>query len=246
MADGDSKVVQSHFQGTHAGAARVFCLRQKRWDEAAEVWSTVAMTAGDTRLSETAQALKSLFFQGGRFRNAVAVAAELSVGENALAGEKVTNPGFELPVKTEGAGEFDWRVAEGNYPQIGVTDAQKYSGRFSLITVFNNSDPKNFRGFSQIVAVQPGHTYELSVPYRADMKGKAPFHWEIVSVGDAKRIALSEPLLPSTEWTALTTSFTAPPDTDGVEIRFVRGDCIVAACAATGSFWFDDISMTAK
>src|SRR4030095_6411900 len=113
-------------------------------------------------------------------------------------------------------------------------------------TVFNNSDPKNFRGFSQVVAVQPGRTYELSVPYRADIKGKAPFHWEIVSAADSKRIALSEPLLSSADWRALTTNFTAPADADGVVIRFIRGACIAAACAAPGSIWFEDISMTAK
>jgi Flp pilus assembly protein TadD len=248
MADGDPKAVQSHFQNLpHAGAALAILLaRQKRWDEAAQVWSTVSTVAEDKRLSDAAQLMKYSFFQGGRFRNAAEVAGELSAGGNAPAVEKVTNSGFEIPVKTEGAGEFDWRVAQGNYPQIGVTDAQKHSGRFSLITVFNNSDPKTFRGFSQIVAVQPGRTYELSVPYRADMKSKVPFHWEIVSAGDSKRIALSEPLLPLAEWTELSTSFTVPADKDGVEIRFVRGDCVAAACAATGSFWFDDISMTAK
>ena len=248
MADGDSKAVQWRFHDLpHAGAAlAVLLARQKRWEEAAQIWNTVRMGTDDKRLSEAADTLKNSFFQSGRFRNAAEMAAAKSPGEDAPALEEVTNSGFERPVKTEGAGEFDWRVAQGNYPQIGVTDGQKRSGRFSLITVFNNSDPKNFRGFSQVVAVEPGRTYELSVPYRADIKAKVPFHWEIVSAGDSKRIALSEAMIPSNEWTVLTTSFTVPTDKDGVEIRFVRGDCVAAACAALGSFWFDDISIAAK
>jgi Flp pilus assembly protein TadD len=248
MADGDSKAVQSRLRDLpHASAALAVLLAgQKRWDEAAQIWEAVEMTTGDKRLAEAAETLKNSFFQGGRFRNAAEIAAAKNRGENAPVLEKVTNSGFEMPVKTEGAGDFEWRVAPGNYPQIGVTDGQKHAGRFSLITVFNNSDPKNFRGFSQVVAVQPGRAYQLNVPYRADMKAKVPFHWEIVSAGDAKRIALSEPLMPSTEWTVLTTNFTVPTDKDGVEVRFVRGDCVAAACAATGSFWFDDISMMAK
>ena len=248
MTDSDSKAVQSRFHDLpHASVALAVLLAgQKRWDEAAQIWGTVSMAAGDKRLFEAAETLKNSFFQGGRFRNAAEIAAAKNPGQNAPALEKVTNSGFEMPVKTEGAGEFDWRVAQGNYPQIGVTDAQKNSGRFSLITVFNNSDPKTFRGFSQVVAIQPGRTYELSVPYRADMKAKAHFYWEIVSAGDSKRIALSEPLVSSTEWTVSTTNFTVPADKDGIEIRFVRGDCIAPACAATGSFWFDDISMMAK
>jgi hypothetical protein len=53
-------------------------------------------------------------------------------------------------------------------------------------------------------------------------------------------------MLLSSDWTSLSTNFTVLGDTDGVEIRFVRGDCVAAACAAAGSFWFDDISISAK
>ena len=248
MADGDVQTVQSRFQNLpHANAAlAVFLARQKRWDEAAKVWDTVPVTAGDTRISEAAQVMKRAFFEGRRFRFAAQVAAQQSPGEGAPAIERVTNPSFESPVKTEGAGEFDWRVAQTNYPQIGLTDTQKRSGRYGLIAIFNNLDPKDFRGFSQVVAVQPGRTYELTVPYRADVKSKAPFHWEIVNATDSKRLAISEPLNLSSDWTTLSTTFTVPADADGIEIRFVRGDCISSACAATGSLWFDDISISAK
>ena len=245
MTDGDSKAVTARFENLpHANAALALLLaNQKKFDEAATVWNSVSVTPGDDRLSETTQGLKRAFFDAKRFRDAAAIAAQQSSGAGAPAVGRVTNQDFESPVKTEGAGEFDWRVLHPNYPQIGVTDGQKLSGRFSLITIFNNSDPKNFRGFSQIVAVQPGRTYELSVPYRADVKSKAPFHWEVVSAVDSKRLALSEPMAPSTEWTRLNTIFTVPASVDGIEIRFVRGDCIAAACAASGSFWFDDISL---
>ena len=246
--DGDSMAVRSRFENLpHAIAALASLLAgQKKFDEAAAVLNSIAVTPGDEMMLAAVQGLKRAFFEGKRFRLAAEIAAKQGAAEKAPYVEQVSNSGFELPVKTDGAGEFDWRVAQSNYPQIGVTDAHKRSGRYSLITLFNNADPRTFRGFSQVVAVQPGRMYELSVPYRADLKSKAPFHWEIVSAADSKRLALSEPLAPSTDWTTLTTSFTVPADADGIEIRFVRGDCIASACAATGSFWFDDISLAAK
>jgi tetratricopeptide (TPR) repeat protein len=248
MADGDPTAVRSRFEGLpHGNAALASLLAgQKRFDEAAAVWNSVSIRPGDVKLFETMQGLKRMFFDGKRFRDAAAIAAQQNAGIDAPTVERVTNPDFELPVKTEGAGEFDWRVAQSNYPQIGVTDAHKRSGRYSLITLFNSLDPKNFKGFSQVVAVQPGRTYDLSVAYRADVKSKVPFHWDVLSAVDSKRLALSDALAPSTDWTTVTTRFTVPADADGIEIRFVRGDCIAAACAASGSFWFDDISITTK
>ena len=248
VSGGDSKFVQARFQGLpHAGAALAMLLAgQKKFDEAAAVWRTVSVTPGDEKLADAMRALKRAFFDGKRFRDAAAFAAQQDPAVNAPGIGRVTNPDFELPVKTEGAGDFEWRVAQSSYPQVGVTDAQKRSGRFSLITIFNNQDPKNFRGFSQVVAVEPGRSYDLHVQYRADVRSKAPFHWDVLSAADSKRLALSTPLALATDWTGLTTGFTVPADADGVEIRFIRGDCIAAACAASGSFWFDDISLTAK
>jgi Flp pilus assembly protein TadD len=248
MADGDSRIVQARFENLpHANLALISLLAgQKKYDEAAAVWSSATFPTADEKVSAALKGLARAFFDGKRFALAVGVAARQNTDGDIPVVERVTNSGFESPVKTDSAGAFDWRVAPTNYPQIGVTDTQKRSGRYGLITLFNNPDPKNFKGFSQTVAVRPGRTYELSVPYRADIKSKAPFHWEIVSAADSKRLAISDPLMISTDWAVLNTSFTVPADTDGVEIRFVRGDCIAGACAASGSFWFDDISITPK
>jgi Tfp pilus assembly protein PilF len=247
MSNGDPGIVQARFQGLpHAEVALASLLAgQKKFDEAAKVWSSIKLVPGDEKLAEAAKALKLAFFSGRRFRTAATIAAQMTDTRAPVIGA-VTNPGFELPVRTEGFGEFDWRVSQTNFPQIAVTGGQKRTGRYSLIALFNNPEARDFRGFAQTIAVQPGTAYELGVQYRADVRSKAPFHWEIVSAGDSKRLALSTPLSASTDWTGLSTRFTVPPDVDGIEIRFVRGDCVAAACTASGSFWFDDISISAK
>jgi len=246
MADGNWEAVRTRFRGLpHAEAALASLLAgQKKFDEAADVWSNVRFDSADEKMLDVARLLKLGFYEGKHFRMAAGVAAQMPGANGPVVGS-ITNSGFELPVKTEGAGEFDWRVSPMSHPQIAVTEGQKRSGRYSLISLFNPAD-KDFRGFSQVVAVQPGTTYELKVPYRSDIKSKVSYYWEIVSAGDSKRLALSSPLLPSTDWTDLSTTFSVPAETDGIEIRFVRGDCIASGCATSGSFWFDDISLSAK
>jgi len=66
MADGDAEIVQSRFQDLpNANAALAVLLAgQKRWDEAAKVWNSVPMTAGDKSISEATQAMKRAFFEG--------------------------------------------------------------------------------------------------------------------------------------------------------------------------------------
>jgi hypothetical protein len=158
----------------------------------------------------------------------------------------ITNGGFEAPVKTDGADVFEWKVSRGTYPQVGVTDSQKLSGNYSLLVLLTSQEAKDFKGPAQTIAVRPGVSYELVTHYRSDAKSAATFHWEVVSAADGRRLAISPPLDASPQWNTSSTPFAVPQDAEGVEIRFVRGECVGTKCAATGSFWFDDISLNRK
>ena len=245
MSDGDARSVSARFQDSpHIDVALAIQLAgQKRFDEAVEFWN-LADTSGD-HFSDAAKQLQSQLIENKRFIAALSMKG-VDRDNTGIAFQSLTNPGFEQPVRTDGADVFDWRVSRGTYPQIGVTDKQKLSGQYSLVVLLNSQDAKEFRGPAQIITVRPGSSYDLAIPYRSDFKSAASFQWEVVSASDGRRLAISSPLLPAPEWTKVVVAFVVPQNSDGIEIRLVRSDCVGAKCAASGSFWFDDLLITPK
>lgn len=216
-------------------------IREKRFDEAMEIWNGVPAEERRTSLRETGAAFVASLVGAKQFRRASAIAAEISDGVDARPGQ-VTNGGFETAVKPTGAGSFEWTIAPGLQPQIVLTNGQRHSGSNSLLIIFNSSDDKDFRAVSQLVAVQPDTMYELEIFYRADLKTQALFQWEIVDAAGGKRIAISAPISNSTEWTPLRLKFKSLPTSDGIILRLTRDHC-GQACRVSGSLGFDDISL---
>ena len=245
MSDGDASIVSSRFQNSPAinVALAVQLSEQKRFEEALGLWNRVDIA--DERYTEAGKRIRAQLIENKKFRLAVTMKDAATSGPVDVF-EKITNAGFESPVKTDGADVFDWKVSRGTYPQIGITDTQKLAGNYSMVVLLGGQEVKEFRGPSLIIAVRPGFSYELVIPYRSDVKSASSFHWEIVSTIDGRRLAISSPLESNPQWTKASVGFTVPPGNDAIEIRFVRGDCIGSKCAATGSYWFDDISLNAK
>ena len=65
------------------------------------------------------------------------------------------NGGFENTVKLINAGLFEWKIADGTEPQIGLIETQKRSGKGSLSMLFNSYKAVRFRSVSQMIAVLP-------------------------------------------------------------------------------------------
>ena len=245
-SDGDVEMVIRKFQNaTPVDIALALLLaNQKAFNKAIEIWNRIEPVDDDAYRSATKQIRKALI-EAKLFKAAVSMKGPPEV-VGGFAFERLTNPGFESPIRAQEADAFDWTVTQGAYPQTGVTDSQKVSGSFGLIILLSGQDQKDFRGISQIVAVQPGASYEFGVNYRTDVKSAATFQWEVSSAKDQHRIAVSQPLTPTQNWIKWTATFSVPADTDGVIVRFVRNDCAATACNATGTFWFDDLSLTRK
>ena len=246
VADNDPNVVRRQFQDDPRIdiALTLLLVQQKRIDQAMQVWKTVEAKPVDVQYKDSLTKLRDLLFENKRFEYLVGLYGDKSGSEPAVG--KITNPGFELPVVTDSQNPFDWKISRFAYPQVAITDGQKQTGKYSLIAVLNGNEYKDFRGFSQLVAVRPGTNYQLTVNYRSEVNSKAQFMWDVITAIDSKRLAVSAPLQSTTLWTQITIEFLVPEGVDGVEVRFVRGDCIASACAATGSIWFDEISLTAK
>lgn len=249
FSDGDFDIAHSHLEGipSFEVAFSVLLADQKKLDEALKIWNKIEPQAKDDKYLDAYRRLRSLLIDQKRFTDAITLTGPPSEtgSEDAVIG-KISNPGFEGKIVAENPNIFDWRVFKGTYPQVAVTDAQKHSGNYSLIVVLSGSEFREFRGVSQTVAIRPGSAYQLRIHYRSDVNSKAQFFWEVASDKDGKRISISAPIQPSQEWTISTIDFQAPGDIDGVDIRFLRGECLAAACSASGSFWFDDLELVQK
>ncbi len=175
------------------------------------------------------------------FRSAAQISADLGIVEGAAIG-KVANGGFESAVKPEGAASFDWQISAGLEPQIVLTPGQKHGGNQSLALVFNSNTGSELRSISQVIAVEPGGTYEFEIYFKSDLRTRGTFKWEVADAGDGKLIASTGPIPANAEWTRIGVRFSVPASTDGIVVRLVRDPC-GQVCPIAGNLWFDDAAL---
>ncbi|MEP7149552.1 MAG: tetratricopeptide repeat protein [Acidobacteriota bacterium] len=223
------------------GALAALLLREKRFDEAIELWNDLSADERRTSLRETGTLFVGQLLGEKRFRDASRIAAEISDNADSRAGQ-ITNGGFEMAVKPTGAGPFEWAIAPGLQPQIVLSSGQKRGGNNSLLIIFNSGDGKDFRTVSQLIAVEPNSAYEIEIFYRADLKTSAAFKWEIADAADGRRIAVSDAVKNSPEWSPLNLQFRSLSTSDGIVLRLIRENC-GPICPVTGTIGFDDISL---
>lgn len=228
---------------TNLALANVLVL-QKHYDEAFEAWSRLDDEVKRVNGRDTGLRLFSLFAEAKKFRLAGGVSGDIlpEGSERPVVGQ-ISNGGFENGVKMRGAGIFEWQIAEGSDPQIGLSEAVKHSGRYALIMTFDTFEAASFRSISQTVPVVPGVSYELELHYRMDVKTAASFRWEIAEPVYAARIAATDPLALAGDWATSKVTFTVPATVDGVIVRFIREGCGGGACPVKGKISFDDLSI---
>ncbi|HEV8593733.1 MAG TPA: tetratricopeptide repeat protein, partial [Pyrinomonadaceae bacterium] len=177
---------------------------ENRLDEALSVWNGLTPESKRGSLVDAGAKLAQKVLEAKRYRDALKLRIELGL-ESTQAGV-ITNGGFEEPIKTQIIGIFDWQITAGE-PQIAPTSGQKHSGNVSLALIFNSTNSSDFRTLSQTVAVGPGQEYDFEAFYRADLKTKVGFTWEIVDAANNTVITSTEATAPSADWTRLQTRF---------------------------------------
>jgi len=216
---------------------------QQRFDEAVESWSKLPVSdkADYKKLGES---LAAQMTAAKKFRLAARVLADLQPNEadKPVVGQ-IANGGFENEIKLRGANLFEWQIAEGAEPQIGLNSSQKRSGQKGLFLVFNSFEAAQFRSFSQTVAVMPGAEYEFEGFYRSDLKSAATLKIEIADAASTGAIASTQPLALAGDWATLRVKFTVPAGGDGIIIRLAREGCSGPTCRITGKLSFDDFSI---
>jgi hypothetical protein len=244
--DGDVVAVRrvlGDVAGTNAALAATMA-SQNRFDEAVETWMSIPASVRVEKFKPLALSLIDRMIIAKVFRPAALIAADLQPheGEKPVIGQ-VGNGSFESGIKLRNAGLFEWRIAEGGQPQIGLVEGQAHGGRYSLFVLFNTFATADFRDISQTVAVEPAAEYELEMFFKSDLKTPAALKWQIVDATTMQPITSTPYLVPAPDWTALSARFTIPAGSDGVVIRLIRDGCTGPACQMNGKLSFDDISL---
>ena len=216
--------------------------KEKRFAEAIQIWNAVSVA---DRQNFTAQGreMYNEMIAAKEFDDALTIYRDLEPNSPAKVGVLV-NGDFENEIRTENAEFFEWQVAAGFEPQIGVDNQQKRSGAQSLIVAFNSSDGREFRQITQTITVEAGRKYDFRAFYRASLKTAATVRWEIVNTADGAILGKTEPIAAVSEnWTEINAEFVAPAQTQAVILRLVRAECRAAICPISGRVWFDDLTL---
>lgn len=224
---------------TNAALAAVLA-EQGQYDEAFIAWSKLT----NPKAQQLGQTLMGKFAAAKRFQLAAQISSAFRTNEieKPVVGQ-ITNGGFENGVKLRNTGLFEWQIAEGTQPEIGLSDGQTHSGTYCLLIMFRTFETAAFRSVSQTAAVVPGAEYEFEVYYKSDVKTSASLKWEIVDAMTTLPIVNTPPMTPVVDWTPLNVRFKVPADSDGIIIRLVREGCSGPSCPVNGNLSVDDISI---
>lgn len=223
-----------------------FLISQKRFDEAFDAWSSVPAEERKTVFRQRGEEIYNQLILAGKYRDALEIWAEISGGGKNYQVGKITDGGFEINEKQEKTSIFDWQIAEGAQPLIGVDTENVHSGSLSRRFIFNSPGGADFRQISQAIAVEPGRKYEFSMFYKSDLKTAATLRWEIVNAADGQILAATEPVAAKSDWTNQKAEFTVPETGEAVILRLARSLCSAGICPISGSVWFDEFVLTAK
>ena len=220
--------------------------KEKRFDDALQVWNSLPEALKTNDFKTTGEEIYQKMTEAKKYRAALQIYSQIADSDDKkFALGKITNGGFEAE-NTKTPGVFDWQIAEGVEPQIGVDDTQKHGGNISLKLIFDNVDGKAFRNISQTIAVESNKRYVFETFYKTELKTSATLRWEIVEPSEGKLLSATEPIAANADWTNLKSEFVVPSTTEAVTIRLVRVNCASALCPISGRVWFDDFNINVQ
>lgn len=226
-----------------AAAFAVMLATEKKFAEAFNVWSKIP-PGRKLELKDSGQTLYNEFLKVGAYSPAIETANSIGMFAESVPGVGlITNGGFESPLKVNAQDPFGWLIADGSFPRVGLNDAQKKNGSYSLLMNFG-SGGQGFRSVMQRVGVESGATYELIFNYRSELKTTAKIRCEVLTA-DAKLLAIT--FLPATaDWAEVRTPFVVPVKIEGIEVKLIADECEAPGCPISGNIWFDDFSINKR
>ncbi len=152
-------------------------------------------------------------------------------------GNLIVNPGFEQEILNGG---FDWRITQLDKVSIELAaPVDSYKGEHSLAVTFDASRTDT-AGIVQLIPVEPGSSYSLSLFYKAEELEGA--HGISAIVSDAftgKQLIATDEMLGSTPWQEISRTFSTGPSTVLVSLELKRP----AGTLIRGKLFIDEVRM---
>lgn len=224
-------------------ALAVFLAGEKKFDDSMNIWNSLPANEKITALKADGEAIYTQLIAGKRFLQALEIKSQTNEAKNYEIG-KISNGGFETDIQTKNDGIFEWTIADGFHPQIGIDDQQKKDGTRSLVYIFNSDDGREYRRISQIVAVKSGMKYKLQFFYKSALKTNSTIKCEILNAFDGSLIAQTEAVQAVSDWTIETVEFTVPENMQGIVLSLNRATCASAICPISGKIWLDGFNLS--
>ncbi len=220
-----------------ASLAKFYAVKERAIDSL-RIWNTLT-NEQKTENKIFSELILQAFYEKKFYRTAVEFASGLGKESEAKA-ETVQNGGFESPIKDAAETLFGWRYTPTEKFDVKLDSSSKKEGNRSLrllFTGFANVEIKNLR---QYVTVESGKRYRLTFWLRTEnLKSAGTPNLEIANANDDKVITSTNPFPTGTnDWQQLKLDFTAPTNTEAVELRTGRGFC-GNNCPIFGSVWYD-------
>ncbi len=220
-----------------ASLAKFYAVKERAIDSL-RIWNTLT-NEQKTENKIFSELILQAFYEKKFYRTAVEFASGLGKESEAKA-ETVQNGGFESPIKDAAETLFGWRYTPTEKFDVKLDSSSKKEGNRSLrllFTGFANVEIKNLR---QYVTVESGKRYRLTFWLRTEnLKSAGTPNLEVANANDDKVITSTNPFPTGTnDWQQLKLDFTAPTNTEAVELRTGRGFC-GNNCPIFGSVWYD-------
>jgi tetratricopeptide (TPR) repeat protein len=243
--EGYSAILQKLGNSPEVKAALALALvRQKNFDEGLAVWNSLTEDERKNTFKDKGEELFGILLTEKRFRQALQVKPQSEPGASKQPSiGAFSNAGFEEEVNIANTSPFDWQIADGTQPRIGVDEQQKFSGKRSLGIVFPKGSGKEFRAISQTVVVEGETSYKFDVFFRSEISTTGALRWEIADADSGALLAATEDISAKSDgWQTLAANFKTSKQTEAVTVRLVRTGC--QSCSIEGRLWFDDFSFS--
>lgn len=207
--------------------------------DALRVWKTVPEDVRARNLPIVKNITQRLY-EKRFFRETVEFARESGIDTEAQF-ETVSNAGFEKFFADSEATIFGWKINRSDSRLEILPDSSvRTEGQRSLKMNFKGFNRAELDNVNQIVAVQPGTKYRLSLMLRTENLRSSGE--PVLAVVDANHDVLiaKSPRFPtgSNDWQPFSVEFTVPENCDGISIRTHREPC-GEGCLINGIVWYD-------
>jgi tetratricopeptide (TPR) repeat protein len=152
----------------------------------------------------------------------------------------IVNPGFEQHLLNSGR---DWRYEPADHISAGIDDAVAHSGSRALSLSYDGN-PGYDAGWKQLIPVEPGAEYELSVWIKSEniISSSGP-RVAIVDAYSGANLLLTDDVLDTHPWQELKGTLRVPTTIELIAVKIIRSP---ANTRIRGRVWIDDLRLVKR